>query len=412
LSTFFDKNSELDLKVVSSTQDIVNEVKNAPKSKSFESLKIVLPKLKALWLGYSTRKLYYHLVRQTRPNHQYFGKAEIFETLNGMFTGTRRYATYSFQSGAVYVGEWLGGFRHGYGAMIWPDSAKYEGNWSFGRPAGYGKFVHIDMQVYHGAWINFWIFPKDLFSSAGNFEKLKDSASDGFLWLYAKHEMFKIEPPEQRRSSLPRKNSSSLLLDRVKSVKIQSESIFKRFSDLKSSLHQSFTIDNSKSFKETTSEDGSSYTGNFKNGKKEGYGKFTWPNGDTYEGLWVFDKQHGTGKQTWTSGNFYLGQFVSDFKEGLGEYHWKDGSFYIGEWKRSKMHGIGKHKWNDGKEYVGEWNNGAREGVGVMIDRNGSRYEGNFVADRHHGLGVLFESGGRILKGNWENGKFKEPVFT
>ena len=370
-----------------------------------------LPKLKALWLGHSTRKLYHHLARQSRPNHSYFNKAEIWETLSGEFRGGKRYGTYSYSLGGVYVGEWLGGFRHGYGAMIWPDNSKYEGNWSYGRPNGYGKFVHIDQEVYHGAWVSFWIFPKDLFSSAGNFDKLKNSASDGFLWLYAKHEMFKIEPPEQRRNSMQRKNSTNLIMDKANAVRAQAESIFKRVQDIKNSLQQSFTIDLFKGFKEVQLDSGK-YIGNWKNNKKEGYGKLVSQNGDYYEGNWISDRQHGLGKQGWSSGNFYLGQFASDLKEGLGEYHWKDGSFYMGEWKRNKMHGIGKHVWNDGKEYIGEWVSGAREGIGVMVDRNGSRYEGTFLNDRHHGLGILFEAGGRILKGYWENGKFVEPVLT
>ena len=34
---------------------------------------------------------------------------------------------YKFKNGAVYNGEWLGGFRHGKGQMKWPDGAMYEG---------------------------------------------------------------------------------------------------------------------------------------------------------------------------------------------------------------------------------------------------------------------------------------------
>lgn len=34
---------------------------------------------------------------------------------------------YTFKSGATYIGEWVGGFRHGQGKQVWIDGASYEG---------------------------------------------------------------------------------------------------------------------------------------------------------------------------------------------------------------------------------------------------------------------------------------------
>jgi len=34
---------------------------------------------------------------------------------------------YTFDSGAVYEGEWLGRDRDGFGVQTWPDRARYEG---------------------------------------------------------------------------------------------------------------------------------------------------------------------------------------------------------------------------------------------------------------------------------------------
>jgi hypothetical protein len=36
---------------------------------------------------------------------------------------------YTYKSGAVYSGEWWGGFRHGVGRMRWGDGATYDGEW-------------------------------------------------------------------------------------------------------------------------------------------------------------------------------------------------------------------------------------------------------------------------------------------
>ena len=36
-------------------------------------------------------------------------------------------ALYTFKTGATYTGQWIGGFRDGFGTQIWPDGARYEG---------------------------------------------------------------------------------------------------------------------------------------------------------------------------------------------------------------------------------------------------------------------------------------------
>ena len=36
---------------------------------------------------------------------------------------------YTYKTGAIYEGQWLGGLRHGEGTMEWPDGARYEGMW-------------------------------------------------------------------------------------------------------------------------------------------------------------------------------------------------------------------------------------------------------------------------------------------
>ena len=61
---------------------------------------------------------------------------------------------YSFKSGAVYTGEWKGGFRDGFGHQQWPDGAQYEGEWRENRAHGKGQFVHVDGDIYDGQWAN------------------------------------------------------------------------------------------------------------------------------------------------------------------------------------------------------------------------------------------------------------------
>lgn len=59
---------------------------------------------------------------------KYFTDEEARETLHGYYNPKKLLTKmYKYKSGAVYSGEWLGGFRHGQGTMKWPDGGVYEG---------------------------------------------------------------------------------------------------------------------------------------------------------------------------------------------------------------------------------------------------------------------------------------------
>ena len=63
---------------------------------------------------------------------KYFKKEEAQETLTSekydpdAAIETR---SYTYATGAVYDGEWMGGLRHGKGKMKWSDGCQYEGEW-------------------------------------------------------------------------------------------------------------------------------------------------------------------------------------------------------------------------------------------------------------------------------------------
>ena len=58
------------------------------------------------------------------------------------------------KSKGVYEGQWLGGFRHGKGKMIFNDQAVYEGDWFLGKANGHGKFTHQHGEIYEGNWVD------------------------------------------------------------------------------------------------------------------------------------------------------------------------------------------------------------------------------------------------------------------
>jgi hypothetical protein len=187
---FFDKKIELDLKSTSvpSQAPAFDPKPKLSLSKSREKLNLehlrpLIPKLQALWLGHTARNYVTHLKRQTRPNHNYFNRNEIMETLSskvGLGKFRQKKKPYKYASGAVYTGEWLGGFRDGFGTMEWPDGAKYQGNWSYSKPFGYGTFTHVDGDTYDGDWKICFVSPKDTFGTASNLNRWKDMVSDGY----------------------------------------------------------------------------------------------------------------------------------------------------------------------------------------------------------------------------------------
>ena len=61
---------------------------------------------------------------------------------------------YTFKTGAVYSGQWKGGFRDGFGEQTWNDGAKYSGEWRENRAHGKGRFIHVDGDIYDGYWAN------------------------------------------------------------------------------------------------------------------------------------------------------------------------------------------------------------------------------------------------------------------
>jgi hypothetical protein len=59
------------------------------------------------------------------------------------------------------------------------------------------------------------------------------------------------------------------------------------------------------------------YEGNFKAGKREGFGIMTWADGSLYKGVWKNDMRHD-GEMIMSNGNIYRGGFKDDKFSGQG----------------------------------------------------------------------------------------------
>ncbi len=74
---------------------------------------------------------------------------------------------------------------------------------------------------------------------------------------------------------------------------------------------------------------GSSYIGNFKLGKRDGFGKMRYCDGSSYTGHYRKGKRHGEGLLIHANGDSHIGRFKDGRIEGLGEKIFNDGACYL-----------------------------------------------------------------------------------
>ena len=94
------------------------------------------------------------MLTKFREEQKTFTYEEYIETLsnNRKFNTLEKKSNeiYKYKSGAIYEGEWLGGFRHGYGTMTWEDGIIYEGEWNYGYAEGKGQLTYPNGQYLKG----------------------------------------------------------------------------------------------------------------------------------------------------------------------------------------------------------------------------------------------------------------------
>ena len=152
------------------------------------------------------------------------------------------------------------------------------------------------------------------------------------------------------------------------------------------------------------------FTGEWENGKPNGYGIKIYSDGTTNRGYFKDGKLHGYGVCHYSDGTISEGYFVDDLKEGYGvrigllSYRgdYKNDKFYgkgilsfnneldyVGDIQEDILfHGVGMLEYhNEGAYYVGQLSNGKREGFGKLIYRNGDFYEGEWKDGIFHGEG-------------------------
>ena len=159
--------------------------------------------------------------------------------------------------------------------------------------------------------------------------------------------------------------------------------------------------------------DGSIYEGELVMGKPNGYGVHELANGDAFEGQHKDGLAHGHGTRRYKSNPEivqYVGNWKSGKRDGFGTLILSDSSRMVGDWENDYFHFgefLGSNglvmtgKWEkefleegfvrsiDGTEFTGEFMNDGSFKQGTYLDINGDRYTGYFKNNNFHGFGIL-----------------------
>ena len=100
---------------------------------------------------------------------------------------------------------------------------------------------------------------------------------------------------------------------------------------------------------------------------------FNYPDGSTYVGEWNSDgHRHGLGRLHLNDGTVYSGEFRNGLCDGLGVMHFSDGSKYEGQFSQGKYHNFGVFTRSDHMKYEGEFKDGRVIGRGLLTFTDGT----------------------------------------
>nr|GMD92887.1 phosphatidylinositol 4-phosphate 5-kinase 8 [Ipomoea batatas] len=153
-----------------------------------------------------------------------------------------------------------------------------------------------------------------------------------------------------------------------------------------------------------TSSDGTTYDGDWEEGKMTGKGWIIWSSGATYDGDCFGGYLHGFGTFSSSDGSVYKGHWKMNIHHGVGRKEYQNSDVYDGCWKEGVRDGHGRYAWSNGNMYTGIWKKGNMSGRGVMKWFNGDLFDGFWVDGLRHGSGCYRFADGSYYFGTWSNG--------
>lgn len=87
---------------------------------------------------------------------------------------------------------------------------------------------------------------------------------------------------------------------------------------------------------------GHTYSGEFMDNHRHGYGTYEFPNGDRYVGEFVEGRMEGQGTYSYANGDRYKGGFLDNLPNGVGEFEYADGNTVKGVFEKGVLVGPGE----------------------------------------------------------------------
>ena len=148
---------------------------------------------------------------------------------------------------------------------------------------------------------------------------------------------------------------------------------------------------------------GSTYTGHFFEGAKNGHGHYISSEGFEYIGDWIGGKQTGHAQISYKNGDLYTGRVKDGLRHGRGEF------FQVvtnrnckGLWSKDVLKEnieITDPHWT----FKGSFEIAAGTGKGILQYKDGSKYSGHIIDFRRDGKGTLEFKSGEAISGIWSD---------
>jgi hypothetical protein len=200
---------------------------------------------------------------------------------------------YYKQLDETYEGEWREGLRHGKGTLRYKGdgSCEYKGDWVQDRRKGRGVMKYSDGGVYDGEWLDDVRHGQGTMTWRQNGVVVEEYRGS---WVHGTPSgtgvSVYVRPPQQTYPAIPAPPALPVGADKSAAAAAAAAA----------SALLDFTKDSAMN----------TYTGEYLDGKRHGFGTFVYDDGSRYEGQWFQNLKHGQGKYTSATGVVYVGSFV------------------------------------------------------------------------------------------------------
>jgi hypothetical protein len=147
--------------------------------------------------------------------------------------------------------------------------------------------------------------------------------------------------------------------------------------------------------------DGSTYNGEWKDGKRHGKGILIYADGRRYEGKFADDQLHGEGIITLPDGRL-IESYWDNGEQILARF--ANGDIFTGTWEEGTFCGEATVTLPNGDRYSGGFKQSKYNGYGVMAYADGSKYTGEFKDGKFDGKGAISFSDGTVIESEWQDG--------